>query len=268
MKLERPGATLVLQMKGQGETLVFLHAGVADKRMWRPQLAAFADSHRAVAYDRRGFGETEAEDVPFSHIDDLKAVLDALDAEQATLVGCSQGGRIALDFCLTHPARVIGLVLVAPAVSGAAWLEQFSERVQARLDELDKAEETGDLAKVNELEAQLWLDGPASPAGRVSGELREMFLDMNGLALAKSELTQEAEPPSALGRLSNITAPTLLLWGELDFSHVRERCRELLATIPNAAGKELKGAAHLPNLELAEQVNERLRTFLEGSAGQ
>jgi pimeloyl-ACP methyl ester carboxylesterase len=100
---------------GKGPALVFLHAGVADKRMWRDQMAAFADRYRVVAYDRRGFGETRYKPETFSHMQDLRAVLDGLGIEQASLVGCSQGGRFSVDFTLAYPQRVNKLVLIAPA---------------------------------------------------------------------------------------------------------------------------------------------------------
>src|SRR5262245_29941298 len=83
---------------GAGPAVVFLHAGVADKRMWRDQMAAFAGRHRVVAYDRRGFGESRYAAETFSHMRDLRNVLDELKIETACLVGCSQGGRFAVDF--------------------------------------------------------------------------------------------------------------------------------------------------------------------------
>ncbi|NMO22138.1 alpha/beta hydrolase, partial [Pyxidicoccus fallax] len=112
--------SLVGERAGRGPAMVFLHAGVADRRMWRAELAAFAPTHHALAYDGRGFGESRGAPEPFSHVDDLGAVLDAVGAREAVLVGCSHGGRVALDFTLAHPDRVRGLVLVAPAVSGVA----------------------------------------------------------------------------------------------------------------------------------------------------
>jgi pimeloyl-ACP methyl ester carboxylesterase len=88
-----------------------LHAGVADSRMWPRGLAAF---------DRRGFGRTELTGTrAWSAVKDTLAVLDALDAERAVLVGCSQGGRVAIDTALQAPERVEALVLVSPAISGA-----------------------------------------------------------------------------------------------------------------------------------------------------
>src|SRR5205814_1594946 len=82
---------------GVGDPVVFLHAAVCDSRMWRAQLDAVGASNKAIAYDRRGFGETHAAKEDFSSVADLLAVIDAVgNGAPAILVGCSQGGRVAL----------------------------------------------------------------------------------------------------------------------------------------------------------------------------
>ncbi len=113
------GATLHGEAIGKGSCAIFLHAGVADRRMWRNTLAHLARNHLAVAYDRRGFGETRAPDEPFRHIDDLDCMIAHLGCERPILIGCSQGGCIAIDYVLAHPEKVAALVLVAAAVTGA-----------------------------------------------------------------------------------------------------------------------------------------------------
>lgn len=104
--VEVGGATLPGLELGEGLPVVFLHAGVCDKRMWAEQMqAAAAAGWHAVAYDRRGYGEATSADEPFNHLDDLETVLDALDIHAAVLVGCSMGGALAVDFALAHPGR-------------------------------------------------------------------------------------------------------------------------------------------------------------------
>ena len=262
IKIKVGNAQLAVERSGKGNAIVFLHAGVADKRMWHHQLAEFREDHLVVAYDRRGFGETTAVDEAFSHVEDLREVLDQLGISTASLVGCSQGGRIAIDFTLTYPQRVTALVLIAPAISGAPAPESFPTDIQAHMKALDEAEDANDLARVNIIEANLWLDGPASAAGRVTNPLRTLFLDMNEIALRMPKLTKEIEPLSAYQRLSDLLLPTLVIWGELDFPHVKERCQYLVDHIPMAKGKEISGTAHLPNLEQPEIINRLLRAFL------
>lgn len=71
-------ATLATDVIGSGEPIVFLHARVADRRMWRQQMRDIGDSHQAIAYDRRGFGETVAEAEDHSAVEDLIAVLESV----------------------------------------------------------------------------------------------------------------------------------------------------------------------------------------------
>jgi len=255
------GAKLAGISAGTGNPIILLHAGVADSRMWLPQLSTLQETHHVLAYDRRGFGQTTTQDVSFSHVDDLEKVMDHFGFLEATLVGSSQGGRIALDFSLANPQRVKKLVLLTPAVSGTPSPETIPSEIEAILQNLDAAEETDDLDLVNAIEAHLWLDGPTSVVGRVSGELRELFLNMNGIALHMPELTHEIEPASAYDRLSSLTMPTLVLWGELDFPHIQDRCRYLADAMPNAVGKSIPQTAHLFNLENPDEVNELLQTF-------
>ena len=73
-------AMLAVESAGDGPPVVLLHAGVADRRMWRAQAVALTGAgFRAVAYDRRGFGETLHADEEYSHVGDLVAVLDRLE---------------------------------------------------------------------------------------------------------------------------------------------------------------------------------------------
>ena len=247
-----------------GPAIVGLHAGVCDKRMWAPQVDALRATHRVLAYDRRGFGETRYGPEPHSHVDDLIAVLDATQIDRAVLMGCSQGGRVAIDAALAHPQRVSALVLVACSITGAPDDAggPFEPAIQALVDALDAADARGDREALNELEARAWLDGPAQPAGRVGGALRELFLAMNAIALAAPEPGETIEPPSAWDRLEEIRVPTLIVWGDLDFPHFEPRMRTLERRIALAQALVMPGTAHLPNLEQPAPFNAAIVQFL------
>lgn len=253
----------------RGDPVVCLHAGVTDRRMWSPQLDALQGTQRMFAYDRRGFGETRlpplAAREAFSHVGDLATVLDTLDIDRAVLMGCSQGGRIAIDMALAHPQRVRALVLVACSVSGGPndGDGPFSLVIQDRIAAFEAAEKRGDQALMNELEAQFWLDGPEAPAGRVGGALRELFLAMNAIPLASGSPGEEIAPPAAWPRLEEIRVPTLVVWGTLDFVHLHHRMRELARRIPNASSFVMDGVAHLPGLEAPATFNPAVAAFIE-----
>src|SRR3546814_9075287 len=108
------------------------------------------------------------------------AVLDATtEGRPAILVGCSQGGRIAIDATLRYPASVRGLVLISPTVTGSPE-PVLSPEITALLAQQKDAEAASDLDRMNAVKARLWLDGPLAPAGRVTGAARRLFLEMNG----------------------------------------------------------------------------------------
>ena len=264
--LEIDGAVLAGLEVGEGLPVVFLHAGVCDKRMWLSQMEAAAGAGwHAIAYDRRGYGETESADEPFSHLDDLEALLDAFDIHAAVLVGCSMGGGLALDFALRHPGRTIGLVLIGTSVTGAPWSATEEERTIEMAEE--DAWERGDLDGLNRVQAHEWLDGPRTQSGRVGGAVRELFLDMNAMALSKPRLTQEEPRPDAWRRVGEVNTPTLLVVGEEDFSALIDRHEHLSETMPNAFAVVLEGAAHIPSIEQPELVNSLLMEFLDALGG-
>lgn len=260
------GGTLAGVQMGEGLPVVFLHAGVCDKRMWEAQMAVVAeDGWRAIAYDRRGYGETESSDVPFSHLDDLDAVLRQLDIHAAVLVGCSLGGGLAIDFALRYPGRVLGLVLIGTSVTGSPWTATEAEQ-QIEAAEED-AFERGDWDMLNRVQAHEWLDGPRAQSGRVGGVVRELFLDMNRVALNKPGLSQEERPPEAWSRVGNVGAPTMLLVGDEDFTALIERHDYLSEEMPNAFAAVLEGTAHIPSIERPDLVNSLLLEFLDAIDG-
>lgn len=261
------GATLAGLEQGDGLPVVFLHAGVCDKRMWLDQMQAVDDAGwHAIAYDRRGYGETISPDEPFSHLEDLEALLEALDIHAALLVGCSMGGGLAVDFALAHPGRVIGLVLIGTSITGAPWSATAEERAIEMAEE--DAWERGDLDLLNKVQAHEWLDGPRTSSGRVGGAARTLFLDMNALALNKPQLTQEEARPDAWNRMEEVNAPTLLVVGDEDFTALVDRHETLSETMPNAFAVVLEGAAHIPSIEKPDLVNSLLLQFLDAFDGE
>ncbi|MHB1210406.1 MAG: alpha/beta fold hydrolase [Acidimicrobiales bacterium] len=236
---------------GDGSTVLLLHAGVADRRSW-DLVAPEVSKHATVAsYDRRGFGDSAPGTTSFTHLQDLRSVLDHLQIEKAWLVGSSAGGKLALDAALSMPERVAGLVLLSPAASGAPLpASEIIEPELLRLDEqIGEADERGDLDGVNRLEIHLWLDGPREREGRIVGESRELALDMNRIALANGVSESSDDVIDAWSRLKEVGVPTTVACGAFDANHILVRSEELGQRIPMARYLVLDGMAHLPYLE-------------------
>ena len=233
---------------------LLLHAGVADRRSWFQVMELLADKGmRCVAYDQRGYGDTESADEPYRHRDDLAAVLDDRGLDSAILVGASRGGQVALDFTLAMPERVLALMLVGSA-PGDAPFPHPPERVAALFREIEEADESGDLEKVNELEARAWLDGPLAQPQRVGSPLRTLFLNMNGRALGAAPTGTPAPFDATWEALPALRQPVSILVGELDNPSLVAAAKATADRIPNARFLVLPQTAHLPMLELPSLI--------------
>lgn len=257
------GAQLYYEVAGAGVPLVLLHAGVADGRMWDEQFAALAEKYRVIRYDMRGFGRTAVPPGAFSHHEDLAGLLNELQVKQASVVGISNGGRIALDFTLAYPERVQALVLAAPSVGGS----QPSARIRGFWDEEDAAIEQEDWETAVEVNLQAWVDGIYRQPEEVDTAVRQK------VALMQREIFDIPVPvdaqeqplqPVAYGRLAEITVPTLILVGDLDLPEKVEQANWLVMQIPNAQLVTIPQVAHMLNMEAAEQFNQHVSSFLEG----
>ena len=261
-------ASLAAEIEGAGPPIICLHAGVCDRRMWRPLSAQLCSTHQILAYDRRGFGDTPPVDEARSDVQDLRAVLDhCAPGVPVVLVGASRGGALAIDLALAEPQRVSALVLLASAVSGEPDTAYVPDDIQALIDSIEAAERAGDLALLNALEVHAWLDGPSSPEGRVPAALRELVLDMNGIALSHPPLSRRLDPPAAYPRLEAVTQPALVVAGDLDFPDRLALGQELATRIPRARELTITGTAHLPSLEQPELVARAIRSFLAEALG-
>jgi 3-oxoadipate enol-lactonase len=257
------GARLYYECFGGGEVVAFLHAGIADSRMWDPQRAAFANAgYQTILYDMRGYGQSEPVEGEYAHHKDLRGVLDLLGGDRAHLVGCSKGGCVALDFALAYPERVASLTLVCSSPHGYAFSDDEPDPPEWPL--IVAALEAGDLEKANRLEAQMWAVGQGRYVEEVDPALLEKVVAMNRIALANEaqEIGVERRlEPAAVGRLAEIAAPALVIGGEFDLPTTIEAGRWTADQL-GARYVLMAGTAHLPSMEQPEVFNRLVFEFL------
>lgn len=256
------GTQIAYDTIGVGPDIVFLHAGIADRTMWEPQVKALADRYRCTVLDWRGVGESAIGSEPFNRRDDLAAVMDAVGADTATLVGCSIGAGFALDFAIERPERVDKLVLIGVTPNGFdgdddSLFEHLGPQVEAAI-------EAGDYEKAARIEARLWVDGPRRDEGAAPRWLKDKVIEWS---IPINKVTDWGESkqldPVAMERLGEVRAQTLVVVGLEDSVFVIDACRATAAGIAGAGLLELTGTAHLPNLEVSEAFNAALEEFLD-----
>jgi pimeloyl-ACP methyl ester carboxylesterase len=253
---------------GSGTPVVMIHGLGATKVSFLPTLAALAGSHRAIAIDLPGFGDSvkplRAPYDPRYFAKTVIALLDAMEIERAHLVGNSMGGRVAIEVGLRDPDRVRRLALLAPSL---AWLR---ERPWAPLLKL-VAPQLGLIqpAPRSIVEAIVRRVVPgANEEWTAAGidEFLRSYLTPRGraafYAAARNIYLEEPYGPQGLWtRLPELQPPSLWVWGRQDRlvpigfeQHVRE-------ALPRSQHLELAGG-HVPQLESPKRTHDAVLRFL------
>jgi pimeloyl-ACP methyl ester carboxylesterase len=211
------------------------------------------------------------------HVEDARAILDAENVERAVMFGWSMGVQIALDFAATHPERVAGLVLMNGThgkvfstgfqpLFGVPWLPKrlhaFAEWLQARPN---ATEMLARITKLTEWPTTMLMFITAGPkALELRPVLRRYYQDVLGPCFhSYMRLFQELDAHSTYHLLPEITTPTLVISGRLDFLTPAYQSDEIARRMPNAEHLSLTRASHFAILERTPEVVRAMRTFLE-----
>lgn len=258
---------------GAASGFVFLHGFGSNLRSFAPLMDddALGGAAPAVAYDRPGFGLTDRplggwERNPYgpeAQVDHVLAVMDHVGLERAVLVGNSAGGAIALRVAALHPARVEGLVLLAPTVyqsggapTGTRWLlytpqlERLGPLLMRRL-----GGESG----------ESFLRAAYADPDRLPREVLEAYRDSTSVHdwdRALWEVTQAGSDAHVEEVLGEVDVPVLVLSGDADEVVPAELSRRVAEALPSARFAQLEGCGHRPQEECPEAVAREIRSWL------
>jgi pimeloyl-ACP methyl ester carboxylesterase len=260
-------AKLYFETAGKGAPLVFIHAGVADSRQWNNEFEYFSQDYHVLRYDLRGYGKSIPVEGDFSHLGDLLALLNSQSISlPMTLIGCSLGGTLAMDFALEYPEKVKRLVMVGSGPSGL----RLDVPDHPKAAEAENAYEDGDLDRLAELEAEIWFDGMGRTSEQVDQRMRALALEMNRLALSHEALKlgerQSDSKQPAVERLAEIHIPVLIIVGENDIPYLHSAADYTEGHLSSCQKIVLENAAHLPNMDQPDAFRVAVRSFLERTA--
>jgi pimeloyl-ACP methyl ester carboxylesterase len=253
---------------GRGTPVVLLHGLGATKASFLPSVAALAATHRAIAIDLPGFGDS---DKPLRGAYDpaffaraVVALLDALHLDRAHLVGNSMGGRVAIEVGLVAPSRVRRLGLLAPSLAwlrGRPWAPLL-RLVPPQLGALQPAPRR--IAEEIARRALRGVDSPWTTAGL--DEFLRSYLTPSGraafYAAARNIYLEEPHGPDGFWtRLPQLSAPALFVWGRRDTIVPIRFAEHVRRALPSAEHVELD-CGHVPQLERPRKTHAALERFL------
>jgi len=243
-----------------GEPLIFIHGFPFNKLMWENQVEVFKEYTRVLAYDVRGFGNTEPGSEEFT-IDqfafDLFHFMDALQIKRAAVCGLSMGGYIALNALEQQPERITGLIL-----ADTQCVADSEEAKLKRMGTVIAIEEKGLMEYTDESIKKLF-----SENSFINKKEEILFIEHT---IQHTRIETVCKTLKALaGRremcpfLELITIPALILVGQHDQITVPEVAQKMHERIRGSILHVIDNAGHLSNLENAGSFNLALLRFLK-----
>lgn len=261
MKVLSNGLSLHVEERGEGDpSLVFLHYWGGSSRTWKHVTARLAPHFRTIAIDHRGWGDSEAPAAGYSLADlaaDAEGVIDRLSLQRYVLVGHSMGGKVAQLMASRSPARLAGLVLVAPSPPQPMAMPPQTRQIMM-----------GAYANRETVEAAIDNVLTAKP---LSAEDREQVIadSLRGSPQAKLAWPSATSLEDITAQVAAINVPTLVIAGERDRVDTPELLQaELLSRIPGAVMHVLPCTGHLSLLESPGALASLIEPFcasLDGS---
>lgn len=239
--------------------IIFIHGFPLNKSMWNRQIEALKVKNRVIAYDIRGFGNSDTGNDDFSielFVSDLLGLMDALNLDKAMLCGFSMGGYIALNAIQNHPERFNALILCDTNCTA-----DKPEAKEKRMKSIENIKEKG--LEQYAAESLKKLFAPISVSKQIEEIVivKEMILKTSKPAIYKT-LHALAERKATCTQLHEIKMPVLILVGKEDEITPPEVALLMHEKIKGSTLHIIEQAGHLSNIENGDEFNEHLIKFI------
>ena len=257
--VESSRGTFSVEDAGKGDVLVLLHGFPLDHSMWAHQIARFQTTHRVLAIDLRGFGQSPPRNATVSmddFADDVAAILKKLEVPQVVLCGLSMGGYIAFAFQERHRQLLKGLILCdTRAVADAP------EAAKARRLTAERVLKEGTPFLADSMLPKLFAVKTALTQPEIVEQTRKVIEAPNpaGVAAAARGMATRKDFSNDLPQ---IEVPTLVIVGEHDAISPAAEMTSIANRMPNAELQVIPGAGHMAPLETPAAVNAAIEAFL------
>ncbi len=245
---------------GKGDLIIFLHGIGGNKTNWNRNLIEISKKYLCVAWDMRGYGDSDDYDGPLNFLDvvnDLKILINTFNKSKAHIVGLSMGGQIACLFYEKFPTFVKSLTLCDTHLGLSNLNKKEVEKfVRSRKYPLINGKEPKDIAK----NVALSLIGEQ----KNTVALDELVASISSLHKQSYLKTIDASFSTQHKHIfQTIDIPTLILVGELDKLTPPRIAKEINNLIKKSELIVISRAGHLINIEKPEQFNNLIIKFLD-----
>lgn len=239
--------------------IILIHGFPFNKSMWNDQMEMLTENFRVIAYDVRGFGNSEAGTSDFTvdlFVSDLLGLMDVLKIEKAMLCGLSMGGYIALNAIENYPKRFSALILC-----DTNCVADTPEAVEKRMVTIEKIDKYGVEPFANESIKNLF-----APISFVTNQekiavVKEMIMKATVPSLSATLLALTLRKETC-SKLAEIKVPVLILVGEDDKITPPVAARQMHKNIKGSILNVIENAGHLSNIENSYEFNIHLEKFI------
>ena len=240
--------------------VLFIHGFPLNKSMWNAQFEVLKPTHRVIAYDVRGHGNSEPGTEDFSielFVEDLLGFMDTLQLDQVILCGLSMGGYIALNAIEKHPERFIGLVL-----SDTQCLADTPEAIEKRMAAIESIREEGAEVYLEQSIQNLFAEASFETKQIEIDSIKEMMSKTTAQSLCNT-LHALSVRKETCSKLSELAVPILILVGKEDKITPPSVARLMLDKTQHSTLIIIEHAGHLANIENPHEFNQQLVEFID-----
>ena len=235
------GLSVFYETKGDGETVVLLHGGLADNSTWAAQFSGLSPFRHVVAPERQAQGHTPDRPGPLTYeamTEQTVSFLVALGLGPVDLLGWSDGGMVGTLIAAEHPELVRTLTVTGSGFSSTGYVPGAMEALVSLTPGDD------DMVMFAAMYAQASPDGPEH-FPEVWQKIRTMW----------------AKPFDWTEKVRQISAPTLVIIGDDDYISV-EHAQDFSRTVANGQLAVVPGASHLVPMEKPDLFNQLVLQFI------
>ena len=271
---------LFYQKFGAGTPIIVLHGGPGlDQSYLLPQMLDLAKDHEVIFYDQRGSGKSLETKIDPSYINitqftkDLEELRKQLNLDKFILLGHSWGGLLAMNYSVTYPNHLAGLILLSTAPADfngqQAFVTEFTKRTQPIKNEINPLSNYQEFEKLNSFEISklyrtlfsVYLYNPKE-AEKLTLNMHEASAKSGAKVREIMSKTSWLTPNTNLfPQLKKLTVPTLIIHGKEDIVPLWT-AEEIKEAIPHAQMASIEKCGHFPYIEKPNQMFSQIRLFL------